>query len=90
MRGEAIIAILPSTRFDGPGLVPTGSPSKKLSDRVVEMLSTDPKLEFTKKEISEALGVKSQIAAPVLARLLKEKLIRMSAPDTYCALQNAS
>lgn len=74
---------------EAPAL-PAASPvTKKLSDRIIEMLAGDTNLEFTKKEISEALGVKSQIAAPVLARLQKKKLIRMSAPDTYSALQNA-
>lgn len=62
--------------------------SKKLSDRIVEMLNGHPNQEFTAKELSEKLGVNAKVVAMMMATLAKKKLVRRPAPDTYGAAQN--
>jgi hypothetical protein len=61
------------------------SPSQKLSDRVLELLSEGTNLEFTAKELSESFGVNAKVMAMMMGTLLKKGRVAMSAPGTYRA-----
>jgi hypothetical protein len=65
-----------------------GSSPKKLSDRIVEILTTHPSQEFGKEYLSKQFGVNVRVIAMVMANLVKKGVAVMSAPGTYRAPSN--
>ncbi len=60
----------------------------RLSERATEFINKHPNEEFTAKQLSERFGMHVKVISMLMARLVKQGVVRMSAPGTYCARQN--
>ncbi len=65
--------------------VEEGHHPAKLSERAIAFINKHPNEEFTAKQLSERFGIHIKVISMTMARPVKQGLIRMSAPGTYCA-----
>jgi hypothetical protein len=70
-----------------PTAADEGHHPTKLSDRAAAFINKHPNEQFTAKQLSEQFGIDIKVISMLMGRLVKNGVIRMSAPGAFCARQ---
>ena len=86
-RSQQRQSIMPTTPEKTEPTPTEGRHPAKLSERAVAFVNSHPKEEFTAKQLSEQFGIHAKVISMTMAKPVKQGLIKMSAPGTYCAVE---